>query len=521
MYNRAKYDLPSDVVKVENYGKVIYLLGTAQYGGVNEPVKIKDEEHLKRIFGHYGSIVTAYRHISDISSELEIIAVKTTGSHAELKLNVNIHGQGVEPEAIIFRSIYANDLYNKISIEISNDYLVFSFPQELGGGKRAYAFSDYEMLGLLLKAINDDCRIGLNHVKAFTTVSQATTLYGALFPVNPDIIYMSDGADGIGYSKNELWYCLEQTYSLLESEYIDIVIPLEAYFDDIHPRHYYGEANFGEASTYAENRDYLDLMLGDIPATFHSQLLSFCKQQSAFGLITHGVMGFNRITDTGALQDKSLRYISKIARSSPAGSQIGFDHFGLTKKDRFFISTILGDLQYSDQEIDNGYIAYAGLLATINIADSTTNKPLGNNVALVHEFDTEVLKELANLGVTSFRNSVLKGLVVANGVTLAPSDDEMHYVCNVRMIQLVMAFVRLKLDRFLGEDIFFLEKEKVVDTELDILLNELKESNILKDFRVSTNIDHGQGKITIRLYLKSLYMVEFVETSAEQSFSTE
>jgi hypothetical protein len=512
------YDIVSQLNTVENYGKVIYLLGSAESGPVQTPVKVRTTEVLKDVFGSLGTIVEAFNQITDVAgSNCEIYCVKVTGTHATLTMDVNVKGQNVINDGFIMKSKYANEIYNNIYVALDNQGMTFYFPTELGGGTRRYTFSDYEILGLLIRAINEDTKKGLNHVWVHATIGHGTPLDGLLFSVNPSMMNFSGGNSGLYYSKDQYWFCLCDTYDLLESEYIDIILPLDAFMDDVHPRFYYGD-QFESSVTYSSDRDYLDLEDSDgRPITFHRPLIDFCKKQMRFGLITHGIMGFNKIPDIEELNNQAYNYIDVI-KGSPLGDRIGFLKAPETD-DGFFISVVAGELEYSDGTIANGYTGYAGLMASTTIASSLTNKPLGDKVKLATTFTSEQLEAMANLGVVSFRDSILKGLVVSNAVTpVADISNELHYSCNVRMIQLTLSFIKLQLDKFLGEDINKLIDDNAIDTTIKGVLEYLKEQDVLKDYTYTQNIDRINGVLQITLDLKTLYMVESCSVSAEATF---
>jgi hypothetical protein len=514
------FDIAQEFNTVENYGKVIYLLGSAESGPVQTPVRIRNTESLASTFGSSGTIIDGFNQVYDVAGDsCEIYCMKITGRHATLTLDLNIKGQSIVESGLILKSKFANETYNKIYIAIDDRGMTFYFPLELGGGTRRYNFEDYEILGLLIRAINEDTKKGLNHVFARTTVNHGTSLDGLIFPVNASVLTLTGANNGLVYSKDQYWFCLVDAYEMLESEYIDIIVPLDAYMDDIHPRFFFGD-EFTSALLYSSERDYLDLEDADgKPVTFHRPLIDFCKRQMRFGMITHGVMGFNKIPDIEELNNQAYNYI-EVIQGSPIGDRSGFVKSPETD-DAFFISVTAGELEYSDGKVTNGYTGYAGLMASNTIAQSFTNKSLGSNVKLATTFTNDQLALMADLGVVSFRESILKGLVVSNAVTpVADISSEMHFSCNVRMIQLSLSLLRQRLDKFLGEDINKLIDDNTIDTAIKETLEYLKGQDVLKDYNYTQNIDRDNGLLQIVLNLKTLYMVESCAVSAGAAFDT-
>ena len=512
------FDIGQDIISIENYGKVIYLLGSAELGGVNAPVKILNEQMLYDIFGTTGTLIEGYKQVLDIASSCDVICCKVTGTHSMISLDLNIRDQQVVEGGLVFKSKYANEIYNNIIITIDNAGLSFYFPVQLGGGSRRYNFSDYEILGLLIRAVNTDTKSGLNHVHASTNTSQGTSLSGLIYSVNPDQMQMQGGYSGLIYNKNQYYFLLQDTYNLLESENIDIILPLDACMDDVHPRFYYGNSNYEQALFYSNQKDYLDILDSNSkPLTFHKQLIDYCKRQMRFGLITHGVMGFNKIQDIEELNNQRYNYI-EVINASPVSSREGFTRSPETD-DGFFISVVAGEFEYSNGVIANGCTAYAGIMANNIISESLTNKPLGDKIKLETIFTTDDLGVMSRLGVVSFRNSVLNGLVVSNAVTpVEDNNNEMHYSCNIRMIQLTLCFLKLQLDKFLGEDINVLVKNDTINKTVKNLLENLVEQKVLKSFGFNTNINKTTGECTINVDLKTLYMIETFSASTGMNF---
>jgi len=515
------YDVVTKDNRISNYGKVICLLGTAESGPSQELVRIPTREVMADTFGSTGSLIDAFNHLSDIadSTQVEVQCMKITGQHAKLSLDVNPQNAAPIPSAFVLESKYSDPVYNNIYLSLDTEGMTFYFPILLGGGSKRYQYADYQIVGLLLRAINADTQAGINHVWCKTIISHGTPLDALFYPVNANTNQFSGASSGLNPTKIDIWFSLNEAYDLLESVPVDIVLPLDAKMDDVHPRFHYGD-EFSSVGLYSADRDYLDAEREDgTPLTYHRPLIDFCKKQTRFGLITHGIMGFNEIQDIEELTIQAYNYLD-VVNASPLGDRIGFVKAPETD-DGFFISVVAGDLLHSDGKIANGSPAYAGLMARTITASSLTNKPLGDSVSMASVFSTEQLEILSGFGVTSFRDSVLNGLVVSNAVT--PTEDtqnELHYSCNVRMIQLVLSRLRMVFDEFIGRNINDLVEADLLDQTVRKVLEQCKTEDILKDYSFTTDVDWKNGWITVDLGLRTLFMLETFHTSAVAALGT-
>lgn len=516
MARSYELDVPRIRSVVGRSGKTVFLLGTASNGPLFDVVKLTNEEQVLSTFGTTGTIPEAYRMALQAEADCDIFAMKVTGNSSMLHLNVNVLHGDVENNGLVFTAKGASHLYDQIAFNISEENLDVVYPPELGGHTISYDLNAFSVIGLLVRAINRDAEESNGYIYASSELPLDTPMYGALVGVNAPFPTMYGGDDGVDWNKVMLFNALTTAYGLIESMKIDVLIPLNAFMDDVHPIQVYGESFYNEDTMYIEDRDYLNYTVNETPATFHRQLIDFCKLQMAHGIKTHGVMGMNKLTDIPALQDSESNTLRDLISASPLGKRIGFNEVNPdtpNEDDGMFVSIVLGDLQFIDSSIYNGYVVYGLSYATTDINLSTTNQPLNDTIELVHEFTTEELEYLALKGVTSFRVSPLKGLVVHNGVSAANPDSDFHTSCNGRMVQLILAKIKSTLDKYIGEPMRAIQDKGELETDVDNIFKNAEAEGVVKNHSYSFDYDFESNIITIQVKLQTLYMIDGVEAT--------
>ncbi len=313
------------------HGKDIYILGSAEFGPTNEPMLVKSTVGLHNKFGFHGSLIDAWHAIKYVSRDNNIYCVKTTGRHAQAFINVNTINNGVFENGMQFYSSQSNELFNDVRIIIDISYIKFEFPSELGIAPISYKYKDYPTVGRLVHAINSDTRAGRSFIYAYFDVEPSTPTQDAFYAANfPNVFYMYGGECGINYSKNMLYNCLSYTYYVLESHPIDVVVPVDAFLDDVHPYDpLEGNSPTGDnpdieyckygMTYYHIDRDYLTEDGKGKQQSFLNQLINFCIRQMNFGIITTGVMGFT----------SNYKYWSKYLSESDKLGQLCIDCYNI------------------------------------------------------------------------------------------------------------------------------------------------------------------------------------------------
>ena len=485
------------------YGRVVYLLGSAELGMKNRPVKIENDYDLLRIFGTKGDLIDGYRQVKEGSENSIVYLCKVTGEHATAKLNVNVPGQEViVPGGVVFISAHAHEKYNDIIVRLTSSHISFTFPESLGLVQARYPLEDYPTLLQLMEAINQDTQNGQNAVYMQCFTNPKISSAAALHPVNPLEVQLYGGDSGLGWNKNQLYHALDTAYTLLLGDDIDRIVPLGAFVDAM---------TFGPVQEYPmPSHDRLTLEDDQGYLSFYRQLLLFCRSQMSFGLITRGIMGFYTTSDKylGGNLEGYLLYTQEALASNLANAKDLTDAFGL-------IDVCVGDVYFDyGASLGNHYTAYAGLCSGLPLKEQSTNKAYQRSIVLRNEFQNEDFPVMMDSGLVGVRVSPLTDLVtIVNGVTTAPRTSDLHHTCNMNMIQITAYYIQRTFGKYLGENLTALMKNRTMINELEAVLGYLKSKGIIEQYKAQIVEDEESGKVVYNLQLKTRYMIDFIGLS--------
>lgn len=508
-FNDQRRELINNIMADPTHGKHIYLLGSAEFGPTNEPILVKSTIGLHNKFGKHGTLIDAFHAIKYCSRDNLVYLVKTTGEHANAYLNVNIEGGEVIQDGFTLTSSESNELFNDIEITIDVETMTFSFPPELGLKPIIYKYSDYLTIDELCRAINKDTKERKSYVYAYYSVDSYTPVEHAFYACNPSTVYMYGGQCGLGYSKNLLYNCLNRTYEMLESHNIDIIIPLDAFMDDIYPDDSEDQLHGYGMRYYHSTKDYLSEDFTGRKLSFLDQLIDFCIKQLNFGLVTNGIIGYN---SSYKYWSRYLSEADDIAKMYKACYRYNMECC-TNSFYSFLVSVVAGDVEYNKGTIiDNGYLAYAALCANTIITSGTTNVPIADSLSIWQEFSEDVLKDLATTGIVTFRHSPFyKTPVAYDGITAFTENESFGLYCNVRMIQMCMSYVNRLFQFYIGHDIVKLIEENIIKDDLTTILTRLVKGGVITTYDFTLVPTYVKGEIKVYLNLMTCYMVKAVQ----------
>lgn len=508
-FNQQRRALINSIMASATHGKHIYLLGSAEFGPTNEPILVKSTVGLYNKFGRRGSLIDAFHALKYCDKNNLVYLVKTTGEHANAFLNVNIEGGEIIQDGFTLTSSESNELFNDIEITIDVDYMTFDFPSELALKPIKYVYADYKNIEDLCKAINKDTKNRKSYVYAYYSVDPGTPVRNAFYACNPSTVYMYGGQCGLGYSKNLLYNCLERTYEMLESHDVDIIVPIDAFMDDIYPDDADNQIHGYNMTYYQSTKDYLTGDFSGRKFSFMDQLIEFCVKQMNFGIVTNGIIGYN---SSYKYWSKYLTEADDIAKMYKACFKYNLECC-TNPFYSFLVSVVGGDLQYNKGAIvDNGYLAYAALCASTRITSGTTNVPIADSLSIYHEFSEDVLKELASTGIVTFRHSPFYNTPVAyDGITALTGNENLSLYCNVRMIQMCMSYINKLFQFYIGQNVVELIEENIITNDLTEILSRLANLGIITTFDYTVVPSYIKGEIKVYLNLMTCYMVKAIQ----------
>lgn len=475
----------------------IYLVGTASSGPTNAPTKIDTIQQAVRLFGESGTLIEAYQAIHRLPKSSSVYFVKTTGTHGMLRLNINELNGGILKEAFYFKSKNADEASNHLMIQIDERQLEIHHPPLLGGHIMTYRYTDFPTIGELMGQINQDAQAGYNAVFAQTEAPLQTPSAYAFHTCNPANLYLTGASDGLNLNKDYYYYCLEDTYRILEGEPIDFIVPIGAFFDDFRAVHsLYGQDTYGEA-VYASGDDALTLKQGARTLTYYEQLIRFCYLQMQNGIWTHGVMGCRSTEEESSLSVASILQSYEVVKSN-----------NLYQDYNHFVSVVFGDLYYDYYQIEAGaYLAYVALISQLEAGANACNQVSHESLALKTILDASMIQTLADKGFVVYRESLIHQTPTAHNATTLCQTGDMKYFINVHMVQQTVRAIQQLADQYIGQTMNGAFSQNKFKDEMDALLRGLVANGILSEYSLSLEEVDGT-EIEISVALLTSYMLE-------------
>lgn len=502
----------NEIMVNDLHGKKIYLLGSAEFGPTNEPILIKSSIGLRNTFGARGTLIDAFHQVKWTSKTNQLYLVKTTGEHAYAYLNINIFGGEIIENGFILVSSESNEAFNEVKITIDTDAIRIKHPYDLIEHELVYYYKDYPTVYQLADMMNKHVKQHRSYVQAYYMVDPMTPTEHAFSACNPTTNYLYGGQCGLGYSKNLLYNCLSRTYKILESHEIDIVVPVDAFLDDIYPDDSESLQHQYNMKYYQSTKDYLMDNTDGKHLSFLDQLLNFCLIQNNFGFVTTGIIGFNKHAwhTSDYLKEADDLYEMYEACFDYNVKQCANPYY------LFLVSAVMGDILYNrGSTIDNGYLAYAALCADTIYTSGTTNIPFKETVKLYHEFSEEILQKAAERGLVAFRHSPFYDrVVVYDGVTCYQEGEGYDLYVNVRMIQLTISYLNKLFQFYIGNDMHYIIDKDIMNIDVNRILSTLQQHEILTKFDYLIVPNFIAGHVKLYLTLLTNYMVKAVKLSS-------
>jgi hypothetical protein len=190
----------------------------------------------------------------------------------------------------------------------------------------------------------------------------------------------------------------------------------------------------------------------------------------------------------------------------------------------FLISVVAGDLSYNKGSIiDNGYLAYGAFNASIQINVGNTNMKVSDNLRLYNEFSEEILADLAENGIVTFRHSpVYNAVVVYDGITATTRDlSPLSLYCNVRMVQMCISYLNQLFQFYVGLDLKSLMENKMIEKNIETILSVLVSKNVITDYNYTLEPDYLNGTLIVNLDLLTNYMTRSLKINSVININSE
>lgn len=191
---------------------------------------------------------------------------------------------------------------------------------------------------------------------------------------------------------------------------------------------------------------------------FARQLAQHCTYTSLKTAPAHGIMGLSTLNNTS---------IANVAKRIEEVLEMDFDLYAKTPSGRNMldrnnmpypigknVSIVFTQYPvYTDEGevlISNGAAGYAGMVSGLPLDQSSTNQPIALN-ELGYELTNYQLTRLTQKGYVTIKQSYTKGLVVTDGITMAPVESPFRRLNVTRIIGGVEELIREASEPFIGK----------------------------------------------------------------------
>jgi phage tail sheath protein FI len=144
--------------------------------------------------------------------------------------------------------------------------------------------------------------------------------------------------------------------------------------------------------------------------------------------------------------------------------------------------------------ISNGAAGYAGMVSVLDLDQSSTCQSIDIPTPQ-YDLTNYQLEKLTKKGFVTFKQSYTKGIVVTDGVTMAPSDSPFKRLSVTRIFNCVEEVIRAAAEPFIGKQ-NHLANRNSLQTAIKSALGKLKDKLIERyDFKLI--IDPANTKLGI------------------------
>ena len=256
---------------------------------------------------------------------------------------------------------------------------------------------------------------------------------------------------------------------------------------------------------------------------FARQLAQHCTYTELKTAPAHGIIGCERITnlnlsnisnkvnklldfnfDLYAKNNLGRNMLDRNNLAYPIGKNISIP-FGQTD-----VSVVnSGDYNYTSECA----ASYAGMISTLPLDQSSTNQPI-NLPSLVPFLTQSQLVSLTAKGIVTFKRSFTKGIVVTDGITMAPSDSVFRRLSVSRIMGAVEDNIRHAAEPYIGKQNHAANRNSLytaIQSRFDKLVGTLIES-----YEFNMNVDPSKmqfGNIDIDYQIVPIYEIRNVNNT--------
>ena len=256
---------------------------------------------------------------------------------------------------------------------------------------------------------------------------------------------------------------------------------------------------------------------------FARQLAQHCTYTSLKTAPTHGFIGTKILLDTSV--NSISKRVEELVALNLSDRLVAKKGNGLNMLDRNNmpypigrkVSVVVSQYNVTDDtnytSISNGAAGYAGMVSCLPLDQSSTCQPI-DCPDLAYELTNYQLGLLTNAGFVTIKDSYSKGLVITDGITMAPADSPYKRLSASRIADGIEELLRAACEPYIGKQNTLANRNSLtaaIKSKLDSIKNTLIESydfTLLYDKNISK-----LGIIEINYSIIPLYEIKEIRNN--------
>ena len=144
---------------------------------------------------------------------------------------------------------------------------------------------------------------------------------------------------------------------------------------------------------------------------------------------------------------------------------------------------------------------YAAMVSKLPIDQSSTGQTI-ELPSIDYQLTNSQLARLTTAGVVTFKKSFTKGIVVTDGITMAPSESVFRRLSTTRIVGAVEELIRAAAEPFIGKENHAANRN-ALNTELKAALDKIK-GTLIEQYEFKMNLDVSIQKLS---YIEVTYQI--------------
>ena len=229
---------------------------------------------------------------------------------------------------------------------------------------------------------------------------------------------------------------------------------------------------------------------------FVRQLAQHCTYATLKGVPRHGVIGSETISAVtlSSVAEKVNKLMNTnfdlYAKKPNGNNMLDKDNLPYAIGQNVSLTAIQYPVTTGNNYVytSNGAAGYAGMVSTLAADVTSTNQSI-NILSPAYTLSNYQITKLTGKGIVTVKNSATKGLVVTDGVTLAPANSSYRRLSTTRIINYIAKNLKEAVEPFIGRTDNLATKNSI-NTAIKSTLNKLVGSIIDSyDFEVTSSAE--------------------------------